>query len=91
MHDSNQRVEGVTMFESFIVDRQRGILPMDEFKDVADGSWFGSFYVENDEVWKGIKEGQYKGFSVEGLFDYEQPKSAEQNALETIEKLLNQL
>ena len=91
MHDSNQRVDGVTMFESFIVDRQRGILPMAEFKDVADGSWFGSFYVENDEVWKGIKEGQYKGFSVEGLFDYEQPKSAEQNALETIEKLLNQL
>ena len=91
MHDSNQRVEGVTMFESFIVDRQRGILPMAEFKDVADGSWFGSFYVENDEVWKGIKDGQYKGFSVEGLFDYEQPKSAEQNALETIEKLLNQL
>jgi hypothetical protein len=91
MHDTNQRVEGVTMFESFIVDRQRGILPMAEFKDVADGSWFGSFYVENDEVWKGIKDGQYKGFSVEGLFDYEQPKSAEQNALETIEKLLNQL
>jgi hypothetical protein len=91
MHDSNQRVDGVTMFESFIVDRKRGILPMAEFKDVPDGSWFGSFYVENDEVWKGIKDGQYKGFSVEGLFDYEQPKSAEENALETIQKLLNQI
>lgn len=91
MHDSNQRVDGVTMFESFIVDRKRGIMPMAEFKDVADGSWFGSFYVENDEVWQGIKEGKYRGFSVEGMFDYEQPKSAEQNALETIEKLLNQM
>jgi hypothetical protein len=91
MHDNNQRVDGVTMFESFIVDRKRGIMPMSEFKDVADGSWFGSFYVENDEVWQGIKEGKYRGFSVEGMFDYEQPKSAEQNALETIEKLLNQI
>jgi len=91
MHDAKQKVDGVTMFESFIVDRQRGIMPMVEFKDVADGSWFGSFYVENDEVWSAIKDGTYKGFSVEGLFDYEQPKSAEQNALETIEKLLNQL
>lgn len=91
MHDSNQRVDGVTMFESFIVDRKRGIMPMAEFKDVADGSWFGSFYVENEEVWQGIKDGKYRGFSVEGMFDYEQPKSAEQNALETIEKLLNQL
>jgi len=91
MHDANQKVDGVTMFESFIVDRQRGIMPMSEFKDVADGSWFGSFYVDNPEVWSAIKDGTYKGFSVEGLFDYEQPKSAEQNALETIEKLLNQL
>ena len=91
MHDPNQVESGVTMFESFIVDRQRGIMPMSEFKDVADGSWFGSFYVENEEVWSAIKDGTYKGFSVEGLFDYEQPKSAEQNALETIEKLLNQL
>jgi hypothetical protein len=91
MHDAKQKVDGITMFESFIVDRQRGIMPMAEFKDVADGSWFGSFYVENEEVWSAIKDGTYKGFSVEGLFDYEQPKSAEQNALETIEKLLNQL
>jgi len=89
MHDSNQKVEGVTMFESFIVDKKRGIQPMAEFKDVADGSWFGSFYVENPEVWAAIKSGEYKGFSVEGMFDYEQPISAEQNALKTIEKLLN--
>ena len=91
MHDSNQKVEGVTMFESFIVDKKRGIQPMAEFKDVADGSWFGSFYVENPEVWNAIKSGEYKGFSVEGMFDYEQPISAEQNALKTIEKLLNEL
>lgn len=88
MHDSNQIVDGVTMFESFIVDRQRGIMPMTEFRDVADGSWFGSFYVENDEVWQGCKDGTYKGFSVEGMFEYDTPKSAEENALETIEKLL---
>jgi hypothetical protein len=91
MHDSNQKVEGVTMFESFIVDKKRGIQPMAEFKDVADGSWFGSFYVENPEVWNAIKSGEYKGFSVEGMFDYEAPISAEQNALKTIEKLLNEL
>ena len=28
MHDQNQKVDGVTMFESFIVDKKRGILPM---------------------------------------------------------------
>jgi hypothetical protein len=91
MHDSSQVVDGVTMFESFIVDSNRGIKPMKGFEDVADGSWFGSFYVENPEVWKAVKEGTYKGFSVEGMFDYEAPISAEENALKQIGKLLNEL
>jgi hypothetical protein len=91
MHDSEQRVNDVTMFESFIVDKNRGIMPMAEFKEVADGSWFGSFYVENDEVWNEVKKGTYKGFSVEGMFDYVEPITAEQNALNEISKLLNEL
>jgi hypothetical protein len=91
MHDQNQKVDGVTMFESFIVDKKRGILPMKGFEDVADGSWFGSFYVENEKVWQSIKSGEYKGFSVEGLFDYEEPISAEKEALQRIEKLLNEI
>jgi hypothetical protein len=91
MHDPDQKVNDVTMFESFIVDKKRGIMPMSEFKEVADGSWFGSFYVENDEVWQEVKKGTYKGFSVEGLFDYVEPISAEENALKEISKLLNEL
>lgn len=89
MHDPNQKVKGVTMFESFIVDKKRGILPMKGFEDVADGSWFGSFYVENEEVWNKVKAGEFKGFSVEGLFDYEEPKTPEEQALQKISELLN--
>lgn len=91
MHNPEQKVNDVTMFESFIVDKKRGILPMAEFKEVADGSWFGSFYVENDEVWNEVKKGTYKGFSVEGMFDYVEPITAEENALKEISKLLNEL
>lgn len=89
MHDPEQKVKGVTMFESWIVDKERGIMPMKGFEGVADGSWFGSFYVENDAVWNEVKQGKYKGFSVEGLFDYDQPISAEENALKKIAELLN--
>ena len=91
MHDSNQIVDGCTMFESFIVDKKRGILPMVGFEDVADGSWFGSFYVENPDVWNQIKSGELKGFSVEGLFDYEAPETPEEQALKKISKLLNEI
>jgi len=88
MHDPDQKVNGVTMFESFIVDKERGILPMKGFEDVANGSWFGSFYVENEQVWQRVKDGEYRGFSVEGLFDYEEPKSYEEQMLEKIKNLL---
>ena len=73
MHDSNMQLDGLVMFESFIVDRSRGILPMEGFEDAKDGSWFGSFYVENPQAWQLIKDGKVKGFSVEGFFDYALP------------------
>jgi len=43
---------------------------MKGFEDVKDGSWFGSFKVENEDVWELVKEGKLKGFSVEGVFNY---------------------
>ena len=91
MHDPKMNVEGVTMFESFIVDKTRGIQPMDKFNDVPDGSWFGSFYVENPDVWDAVKKGQLRGFSVEGLFQYDEPTTPEEQALKKISSLLNEL
>jgi hypothetical protein len=68
MHDSGQRLDGLTMYESWITDNKRGIQPMKGFEDVPEGSWFGSFKVNNPDVWQMVKEGKVKGFSVEGLF-----------------------
>lgn len=87
-HDPSKKVDGVTMFESWIVDKSRGTKSMEGFEDVANGSWFGSFYVDNQDVWNGIKSGEFKGFSVEGLFDYAQPVSFEEKMLENIKNLL---
>ena len=88
MHDSEQKVSGVTMFESFISDKDRGIMPMRGFEDAPDGSWFGSFKVEDDSVWQMIKEGKVKGFSVEGVFEYSKAKTKEAQLLESIKDIL---
>ena len=69
MHDSNKRVSGVTMFESFIVDSQRGIKAPTGFENITEGSWFGSYKVDNPEIWAKVKDGSFMGFSVEGMFD----------------------
>ena len=93
MHEADMQVEGVTMFESFISDSKRGIKPMEAFKDLPDGTWFGSFYVENMKVWELVKSGEVKGFSVEGMFDYEAPQvppmSEDQKQLAELREILN--
>lgn len=70
MHDPKKIVEGVTMFECWISDESRGVKPMKGFEDAPDGSAFASYFVDNDEVWAKVKSGEFKGFSVEGLFNY---------------------
>ena len=67
-------------------------MPMKGFEDVPDGSWFGSFKVDNEEVWQMIKDGKVKGFSVEGLFNYK-PKKVMQSAslMDSIKKILSEV
>lgn len=77
MHDGGMIVEGLTMFESWIKDSKRGVMAMNGFENVPDGSWFGSFKVENEDVWQLIKDGKVKGFSVEGIFKYIPQKLSE--------------
>mgnify|MGYP003336935001 FL=1 len=90
-HDSGQVKDGITMFESWIVDEKRGIKPMKGFEDVNDGSWFGSFKVENDDVWQMVKDGKVKGFSVEGIFNYVKDKTKEEKMMEDIINILYQV
>ncbi len=90
-HDPSKKVDGVVMFESFISDKDRGISPMKGFEDAPDGSWFGSFKVENDETWEKVKKGEVKGFSVEGIFEYSKSKSKDQKMLEEIKSILSSL
>jgi hypothetical protein len=68
MHSADMQLQGVTLFEIFQSDKERGIMPMKGFEDLADGSLFGSMYVDNDQAWQLIKDGKVKGFSVEGNF-----------------------
>ena len=93
MHDGDMVVEGATMFESWIVNRELGKMPMKGYEDVSDGSWFGSFKVTNDAVWGMVKDGLIKGFSVEGLFQYKPKKQemSEEQILAKIQDLLTQI
>ena len=72
MHDTD--VDGVQMVQYFI--KGDGI-SVEGFDDIADGSLFAEFHILNDEVWEAIKDGSYRGFSLEGVFDI-QPEQKEE-------------
>lgn len=80
-HSPAHQVQGCIMFESFISDSRRGVAPMRGYEDAPEGSWFGSFLVNNDEVWQQVKAGQFTGFSIEGLFSLKKDEGAEVDAL----------
>jgi hypothetical protein len=60
--------EGITLTQMFIKDVEKGVNPVG-FEDLADGSLFAEFHIENNEVWDAIKDGTYRGFSLAGVFE----------------------
>lgn len=91
MHEEGLQVDDITMFESFISNSARGIKPMAAFGDLPDGTWFGSFYVENPAVWDLVRSQKVRGFSVEGMFDYAKPATKEEETLKALAKLLAEI
>lgn len=66
--DHKDKVQGVTVVESWIIeDEKLDKINLYNLKAVK-GGWAVIFKVENDEVWQEVKNGTYKGFSIEGRF-----------------------
>ena len=90
-HNDNEYVDGqIVMFESYLVNRSRGIIPA-EFPDIPDGSWIVSYKVTDDNLWDKIVNGnEINGFSIQGFFDLVETQFNENQEKETeIEDLDN--
>ena len=67
-HNDYSFVKSAYMIESYIVDKARGIVPS-EFKDIEDGSWIVSYYIDDESLWNVVKNTDVlNGLSVQGLF-----------------------
>ena len=79
--------DGVQMVQWFIKDVENGINPKG-FEDIEDGSLFAEFKVENEDIWKQIKEGTFKGFSLAGVFGTELVEDPMEQEYREIEQLV---
>jgi len=89
MHDNNIIPQDVYMIESFIINDNRMSKPVG-FDSLPNGTWFGSYKIDNPDVWKMVKDGLFKGFSVQGNFIPEAfSKSHDEAILSQIMEIIN--
>lgn len=90
MHNQDIEVPNVSLFEMFIADKDRGVQHLKGFEHLPNGTLYASFYVENDEVWNAVKDGTFKGFSIEGNFLAKKVELIEDEKLNQIKSLLSE-
>jgi len=88
--DHKDVVGDVYLTESWIVEDPTNDKSNIYNLDAPKGSWVVAFRVENDDVWKKIKDGEYLGFSIEGVFKDSIVNAEEESALEKINTLIDE-
>lgn len=85
--EHNTDVDDVYLIQSFIKNTEKGLNPKG-YENVSDGSWFVAYKVDNEDVWNEVKNGEYKGFSVECIaaldFEGDEPE-------DEIEQMINDI
>ena len=61
-------LEGMSVVESWILEDKEKDKSAKYGFDLPLGTWLVSVKVNNDKVWAKVKEGEIKGFSIEGYF-----------------------
>ena len=61
-------VENATVIESWIVESEKNDKSNLYKLNAPVGSWVIMMKINNSQEWEAIKQGEYKGFSIEGVF-----------------------
>jgi len=61
-------IDGMSVVESWIVENSKVDKSALYNFEFPVGTWMIAMKVDNDEVWNKVKEGEIKGFSIEGYF-----------------------
>lgn len=67
MHDAALPAK-CTLLESYILSAKEGKKAPEGF-DLPDGTWMVKAHIDDDDLWRDIKEGYYNGYSIESFFN----------------------
>jgi hypothetical protein len=91
-YEHDKKLSGMSVVESWIIEDEKKDKSAKYGFSLPVGTWMISMKVNNDEVWKDVKEGKVKGFSIEGYFadKYEMSLNEESNEPENEDEVLLQ-
>ena len=97
-YEHDKKLSGMSVVESWIIEDEKKDKSAKYGFSLPVGTWMISMKVNNDEVWKDVKEGKVKGFSIEGYFadKYEmslnpavtEPQTEDEVLLEAIKSII---
>ena len=91
-YEHKEKLNGMSVVESWVIDNPE----MDKSKEygfnLPKGTWMISMKVNNEDIWKDVKAGKVKGFSIEGYFadkyEMSQEKDEKQEIINKLKELL---
>ena len=82
---------GISVVESWIVEDVENDKSKLYDLNATKGSWVVVMKVDNDEIWKDVKDGTYLGLSIEGIFSDQEVKTSEGQIEEVKEEVLEEI
>jgi hypothetical protein len=90
-YEHKQELNGMSVVESWIIENEKTDKSRLYGFDLPVGTWMISMKVNNEDVWKDVKEGKVKGFSIEGYFADKYEMSLEDKRIQDIIEQLKNL
>ena len=85
-YEHDKEIDGMTVVESWIIDNPEKDKSAAYGFSLPKGTWMISMKVNNPDVWKKVKDGEVKGFSIEGYFADKYEMAMETSMRKTMEE-----
>ena len=85
-YEHDKEIDGMTVVESWIIDNPEKDKSAAYGFSLPKGTWMISMKVNNQDVWKKVKDGEVKGFSIEGYFADKYEMAMETSMRKTMEE-----
>jgi hypothetical protein len=84
-------LDGMSVVESWIIEDEKQDKSAKYGFNLPKGTWMISMKVNNDDVWQKVKDGEVKGFSIEGHFVDKYEMSLQENEEDEIIAFLKEI